>query len=488
MDLGATTEALEEAKGRQKILECRAVVHRIHGVARHLRMDYSLFDLGCGKDGSFLHAAPCCNPSCEGVGAIECSGCQIAVYCGEICREIHARAHRRACGNASGRRTGCPVVKPSIFLWANVPAHCLIDPAEISRSGDCVVELCIAASGDLRDLFHTTDDFTGKKIIALVNDYNSQVVARNFMILEMLRVHGDAGIEAAIALWYSFVMTEPQNLACKVAAYDALERCGYLSRSAIQIVRMGLFSDQTGPVLEAAFSTSGSRSKLSIEMEDSSWGLIMAYVIAELKPRDVEIAREKSMTDFRESLAYSTGKLLPFSCINNEMRFSSGNNFLLDEAGCWTQMSSADPMLGWDFAEVMSSGREAGAGSKDLYGSLFFHLKKLMERFLSLVRRCDVEIRLSRLDACELARRLKKSGSEFHAISTSNICDANYVGFESLLHDFAPLLRKNGTLVTSSMNWITGPDTRMEGLTSISAVLDCLGMSRKKANKVILRL
>ncbi|EFJ23857.1 hypothetical protein SELMODRAFT_415072 [Selaginella moellendorffii] len=162
-----------------------------------------------------------------------------------------------------------------------------------------------------------------------------------------------------------------------------------------------------------------------------------------------------------------TSKLLPFSC---------SRTALLQRQQRPARPSNAE--LGWDFAEVMSSGWEAEAGSRDLYGS--------MERFLSLVQSCDVEIRLSRLDACEVARRLKKSGNDLHTISTSNICDANYVGFESVLRDFGSLLWKNGTLVSSSMNWIF-PNMRMEGLTSTSVSQACwsLGMSREKANKMI---
>ncbi len=92
----------------------------------------------------------------------------------------------------------------------------------------------------------------------------------------------------------------------------------------------------------------------------------------------------------------------------------------------------------------------------DLYGRLFFYIRDRLLKMAKTLQRIPVNVELHQKDAHDLAKDLKKRGIFLDRIDVYNICDKNYLGIQTVLRDWAPLLNRsnpNSALVTLFMNW-----------------------------------
>lgn len=64
----------------------------------------------------------------------------------------------------------------------------------------------------------------------------------------------------------------------------------------------------------------------------------------------------------------------------------------------------AEPLGGWDFAEVLST--QVGTAANDLYGKLFAHVRSVLFSFVQHLRCTGVEFELHNLNATELPQTL----------------------------------------------------------------------------------
>jgi hypothetical protein len=106
-----------------------------------------------------------------------------------------------------------------------------------------------------------------------------------------------------------------------------------------------------------------------------------------------------------------------------------------------------------------------GAQSEDVYGCLYFFLSDQLRKFAKRIRRYNISFHLTGFDARALSRGIREdilsvngipASVRFDRIEVSNILDANYVGIEGVLSDWAPLLKngRNAAIVGYFMNWI----------------------------------
>ena len=142
----------------------------------------------------------------------------------------------------------------STSVWGNIPSYGIMGRhahmetlATIPKN----LNLCFAASGDLRNVIETICQiprgFSGD-ITMYINDHNPMIVARNFLILNLLRTCGYDAIDVVIALWYSTSMTYCQSVLVDVLAIATLNRAyKYSNKEERFQLNFGSFS--TGSVL-----------------------------------------------------------------------------------------------------------------------------------------------------------------------------------------------------------------------------------------------
>jgi hypothetical protein len=100
-----------------------------------------------------------------------------------------------------------------------------------------------------------------------------------------------------------------------------------------------------------------------------------------------------------------------------------------------------------------------------VYGCLYFFLSDQLRKFTERIRGHNISFHITSFDARELSRGIRDdilsvngipSSVRFDRIEVSNILDANYVGVECVLREWAPLLKSSHTaaIVGYFMNWI----------------------------------
>ena len=131
----------------------------------------------------------------------------------------------------------------------------------------------------------------------------------------------------------------------------------------------------------------------------------------------------------------------------------------------YLQIWAADPcshvVIIFSIDDVIDSGKRHGATEEDLFGCLFFHIRDELKDFATRLRKFNVNIRMSAMDACDLVTELGETlnGQEplyLDRIEVSNITDIEYVGLRRVLSDWAPLLNPanpHSTLVGLFLNW-----------------------------------
>lgn len=103
-----------------------------------------------------------------------------------------------------------------IHLWGNTVAFDA-NPAFSARfSEEEDVNICFAASGDIRSVVRTVarlpEAGSSGKVVCYINDFNPVIAARNFAFLHSLLSEGESAIDGVIQMWYSSAITQAQHL------------------------------------------------------------------------------------------------------------------------------------------------------------------------------------------------------------------------------------------------------------------------------------
>jgi hypothetical protein len=86
----------------------------------------------------------------------------------------------------------------------------------------------------------------------------------------------------------------------------------------------------------------------------------------------------------------------------------------------WPMKDDASPLEGWAYNDAL---QYMTAADNDVYGGLFYYIRKLLLRFCKIIKTGKVAFRLFCLDATELPGHLGKSGGKdmlFDRIEVSN--------------------------------------------------------------------
>ncbi|KAL4922141.1 hypothetical protein BDW62DRAFT_217950 [Aspergillus aurantiobrunneus] len=425
------------------------------------------------------------NPDCQKEGKFTCKNCHLVVYCGASCQKAHWAQHKVDCKTALNNSTwlpawaredrmpaflgGLPLVSLGMnkYLWGNVPAFDLIQLEKnegLGYTGD--LRLLFAASGDLRNVVKTISRIPpeyGDTLEITVNDRDFDIVGRNVILLLIaLSIEDkDEAIDCMIHLWYSALVRESD-----------LQLIQRRIRTRIQNVCKTIENNKLdGPA--AKTWRFGDRS-LRLVLEAPSWNRLLSFfdVPTGLKAeRAQEIRRAVTLAEAREDyydrflycqspahrLAHQKfreeGLLLPFGLSSHE--FCVPNPTLYQNTLYWTMNDNADPLHGWPSDEVAAL--STGPATADLYGKLFFYLRKTFEDFLVRLRGSKVSFTLYQHDVTSLVEQLDTG--TFSRIEVSNISDAHWFGIHRTLNAFVPFLQHpkdnpHATLVTLFMNAI----------------------------------
>ncbi|MCO5555960.1 hypothetical protein L7F22_009504 [Adiantum nelumboides] len=350
------------------------------------------------------------------------------------------------------------------WLWGNFPAYGLLGSCALpDGSQDDELRLCFAASGDLRNVIETVcqiPDAFNDKAIVYVNDHDPKVVLRNFLMLELLRVHQARAFDAVIALWYSVALTSPQRKAVRALARQVRSwshagdgTYSYASSfcSSMPVCLVAQLSSNVMATLQLLYNNNIS---LDAAKELRKSVMMSRPDLGERKMGCLQPAHRVAYHHFGQ-----TGLLLPFGSQVLAAHHDKANQFLFSPALGWTLGDGADPLDGWDSKEIKMTGISYGVPVNDLYGCLFFHVRAKLQLFLHKWRLGRIRLVLTDKNASNMAADLQQRGVKLHRVDTSNLADEHYMGIQKVLMDWAPLLHTPANnlvepiIITYFLNW-----------------------------------
>jgi hypothetical protein len=95
---------------------------------------------------------------------------------------------------------------------------------------------------------------------------------------------------------------------------------------------------------------------------------------------------------------------------------------------------------------------------EDIFGCMFFYIKDQLREFLRRIQTHKISFHLFNLDARNLPKELSRlSLGSFDRVEVSNITDHTYVGTQTILRDWSPMLSRqntHATIIGLYMNWV----------------------------------
>ncbi|THH29538.1 hypothetical protein EUX98_g4649 [Antrodiella citrinella] len=253
------------------------------------------------------------------------------------------------------------------------------------------------ASGDLRDLIHTVNqiplDYTGQ-LTVLLNDRDATVTIRNLLILLILGREPDTAKAAELALHLW---------------YSAFVQASH--QTAILSLALSVVEELKKPAFAIKL---GSKASLSVSFEEKMTTVgFLAFL--------------SSKYDFEQAQTEFQRVFMP---------------------------------------TVLAAGKAHGVHRADLFRSLYFYLTDEFRTFADRIQRFQISFHMLCDDTKVVATGIRQGvymnaaiprNILFDRIDVSNIVDQNYLGVNSVVASWGPLLNKNNrhaTLLGYFMNWV----------------------------------
>ncbi|KAH7096087.1 hypothetical protein BKA62DRAFT_720618 [Auriculariales sp. MPI-PUGE-AT-0066] len=432
---------------------------------------------------------PCANQdpnqkrACDNHGTSLCSKCRLVGYCSTACQKMHWKQHKIDCKaeilspqwRPAWEREGRPpafiagnndqgwnlqnTFGGGMSLWGNVPAIDVVSPVrnegqEKLRNMD--LTLAFVASGDLRNVVRSMNslplEYSGKLSI-IVNDKNPMVVCQNLFLLCVLGLVDDVddAAEHALHMWYSIFVPSSHMMTVTPILATAVEALLTDPNSPVRVGEHGSIDLAVTEMTRKFIATMLTKARPDGGyVNDAFTRTMLAPSRVDHRDRFFQRLRPSHRAAMLEWRRF--GLLLPFGAPNAHLNIA--NKMLLNPNGQLLVNDSASPLNGWNIEDVIASGKQHGAPEEDIFGCLYFHVRHQLAEFAQRLRRFHVQIRLSNLDARELAAQSKSQ--KFDRIEVSNICDLEYVGIRHVLEDWAPLLNPanpHSAIICLFMNW-----------------------------------
>ncbi|RYC56871.1 hypothetical protein CHU98_g9335 [Xylaria longipes] len=423
-------------------------------------------------------------------------------YCGKHCQIAHWPIHRKHCQSPIMKETWKPrwvaENRPPIFigdripdqamfgavkyLWGNVPA---IDVIQLDQNEgvdfQSPINLLFAASGDLRNVILSVVNLPESyrsPLSIVINDREIDIVIRNLIFLLIMLVEEDpnTAAESMLHVWYSALVTESCYTLLQKKLKPIIEDvCNKIARKPCQTLlgKTWSFGDNSLRLvltreawmkLPSYFDVPGGMTKETAHAVRQA--VVNAPSRVDYVDRAVLVrspAMGLGMVKYRnDGVLVPFGQALEAFAIPNPTVFNSSNE--------WPMMDSADPTDGWSIKAFLAT--KAGPAKKDAYGQLHHYLKRLFANFHHYLHSKPVSFELQHVNAQVLDKTL--AGREFDRIEVSNICDSNYLGIDTTLKTFGPLLRSpsanpHATLITAFMNAVPEAKTMYQIMNPFAA-------------------
>ena len=418
----------------------------MHIVVEHIQTQLDKAQPGSGLRMQPLDEIMCanCTPTtkngvavCEKRGTMVCSGCRLVKYCSQRCQKEHWPAHKVDCKSRymyakmawlEGSKYDTTAENANVVRMSQIAGRRFNSKAIQFLSSAASLPMpcsaCLAESGDLSDIVHTIlsvpDGYEGEVTLHL-NHASPNAAFCNLLSLLAMGTLGKLSCDMLIQLWYSVAMTEQQML--KIS-----EMCTKLVKDSEEKVMKGPYSASL-PKLPQVM--------LTIDLESKYWFKMFTENLTWQSPRHIG----KCMEDRRKHLFSPQGKryavemltalsfhqrvswdnfaqlgmLLPLGALNAHHNVQ--NPFLFDVNHCWRPESQLDPLQCWSRAETIAAGEECRVPSNDIYGALFFLIRRKLSECIRKLSKQRFHVIVTCCEPNALVHRLQQSKTAMHYIS-----------------------------------------------------------------------
>ncbi|RYP29499.1 hypothetical protein DL767_006689 [Monosporascus sp. MG133] len=373
---------------------------------------------------------------CKNFGSLACKDCLMVTYCSKRCQVAHWPIHRKDCKSPLMKKTWKPswvaqnrppafvgdesshiVFGTPKYLWGNAPA---VDMIRLSQNEGVdfqgPVHMLFAASGDMRNAVLSVaslpPSYRGPLSI-VINDREIDVVARNVILLLIFFVEENPTVAAEYVLhvWYSALITAP----CSSMLRDKL-------KPMVEYV-CNKIAQKPGSALLGRTWKFG-ESSLRLVLTRDNWFSLLSYF-------DVPQGLAKDAAQHLRQMVVSAPERVDY----------------VERAMC-----TKSPSARLGIAKFRSDGILLPFGQPR---GAFAIPNPCACPVITRLRSMPVTFDLLHVDARLLPNALV--GQHFDRIDVSNICDMGYLGIDTTLKTFAPLLQlpsvnQHATLVTLFLN------------------------------------
>lgn len=131
--------------------------------------------------------------------------------------------------------------------------------------------------------------------------------------------------------------------------------------------------------------------------------------------------------------------------------------------GEWLGPVGANPLHGWDVANAQSLSAKHGVDPSDIFGCLFFHIKRELMEFARRMKEFRLDVHVTQFDPRVLSKGISVGvlppfkDECFDRIETSDLVDQ--IGIRECLANWAPLLNRlneHASILMRSRSWHRG--------------------------------
>ncbi|KAI0474740.1 hypothetical protein F4859DRAFT_504565 [Xylaria cf. heliscus] len=385
---------------------------------------------------------------CDKSGTFACPGCHVTMYCSRTCQEMTWDHHKASCPVASHRATferekRLPIWAPQTLYadlvkkYGNVEAETappigppnrpdvlqedprniqlelfgsypaidvlrLADNEGVNRNDP--IDILFLEPTDLRDVIMTIVNLpeqTSAPLNIFITDLATARTSRHLMLLLMAlsSQNPDITAECAVPFWYAPFI--PQW------CLPAIE-------------------ELVGPFIRDYDLEN------QYEAEELETGIMRHWSFG-------RASLEAVVTDHRavKSRHTSSTQVTPFDNHYGPGSWPPDYNPSLFHENHWPLKRDADPLRGWELAEI-NQNNGTGDAFHDIYGKMFYYVRDLFKRFILKLRTIDVTFHVLPYSPQDVTEKIS---TKFDRIQTGALADEDRVGIRVVIDTLSPMLK-----------------------------------------------